>query len=135
MGGEWWASSGSVRKNATSRGPPLPCNNFRRKIHDNRDYCRLCEFRMQVCLRHSSSTALLLAETLFSSTLYSFPLVSFFFCQRDLSSALLRANPSFPSLLLTEPPSSSRISPLLPFLVLVDPNDVRGGPREAELDK
>lgn len=59
----------------------------------------------------------------------------FFFCQRDLSSALLRANPSFPSLLLTEPPSSSRISPLLPFLVFVDPNDVRGGPREAELDK
>lgn len=50
-------------------------------------------------------------------------------------SLLLRANPSFPSLLLTEPPSSSRISPLLPFLVLVDPNDVRGGPREAELDK
>lgn len=30
---------GSVRKNATSRGAPLPCNNFRRKIHDNRDHC------------------------------------------------------------------------------------------------
>lgn len=63
----------------------------------------------------------------------------FFFPLPTRSLLLLssRANPSFPSPFLTEPRLPPGFSPLpLPLLALVvDPNDVRGGPREAELDK
>lgn len=56
-----------------------------------------CEFRMQVCLRHSSSTTLLLAKTLFFPPFILHPSrLSFPFpCQRDLSSA--RATTLVPS--------------------------------------
>lgn len=56
-----------------------------------------CEFRMQVCLRHSSSTTLLLAKTLFFPPFILHPsrLPFPFPCQRDLSSA--RATTLVPS--------------------------------------
>lgn len=70
-----------------------------------------CEFRMQVCLRHSSSTTLLLAKTLFFPPFILHPSrLSFPFpCQRDLSSA--RATTPLPS-----PP------PFLSSLFLADPS-------------
>lgn len=103
-----------------------------------------CEFRMQVCLRHSSSTTLLLAKTLFFPPFILHPsrLPFPFPCQRDLSSARATTPPLSPSLPLF---SISRRPVFLPGFTLllllllplvVDPNDVRGEPRrEAELDK
>lgn len=63
------------------------------------------------------------------------PRLSFFFCQRDPSSALLRANPSFPSLCLSRTVHllSRGFPPPSPSLLVVDPKKRR--PREAELDK
>lgn len=69
-----------------------------------------CEFRMQVCLRHSSSTTLLLAKTLFFPPFILHPSrLSFPFpCQRDLSSARATTPPPpfLSSLFLADPSSS-----------------------------
>lgn len=110
---------GSVRKNATSRGAPLPCNNFRRKIHDNRDHCRrLCEFRMQVCLRHSFSRPPPFFSPKPSSPPFILPSSSFFFLlptRSLLRPASCQPLVSFSLPLADRAPPFSWISPSLPF--------------------
>lgn len=86
-----------------------------------------CEFRMQVCLRHSSSTTLLLAKTLFFPPFILHPSrLSFPFpCQRDLSSARATTPPLPSSLLYFSP---TRLPPWI-YPPPPPPPSTRRGPK------
>ena len=81
-----WDDGGrrSPRKNAMSRGPPLPRNNFRKKIHDNRDY--------RLWIPHASVLMPLLCPPralLFTEPLRLWPLFPLFFSDEHLAAELL----------------------------------------------